>query len=96
MTPTVLDRELYDQALAAEALGLPRPTLHYWLEGGERRGRSYAPVLRPVATGSHTVTWGEFVEARYLREYRRSLGASMQRLRAFIEHLRDNSVCPTR
>lgn len=96
MTPTVLDRELYDEALAAEVLGLPRPTLHYWLEGGERRGRSYAPVLRPVATGSHTVTWGEFVEARYLREYRRSLGASMQRLRAFIEHLRDNSVCPTR
>lgn len=87
--PTVLDRELYDEALAAAVLGVPRPTLHYWLEGGERRNRSYGPVLRPVATGSHTVTWGEFIEARYLREYRRSLGASMQRLRAFIEHMRD-------
>lgn len=86
--PTLLDRELYDEALAAEVLRVPRPTLHYWLEGGEQRGRTYAPVLRPMATGSHTVTWGEFVEARYLREYRRSLGASMQRLRAFIQYLR--------
>jgi uncharacterized protein (DUF433 family) len=94
VAPTILDRELYDEALAAEVLGVPRPTLHYWLEGGVRRGRTYAPVLRPAATGSHTVTWGEFVEARYLREYRRSLGASMQSLRAFIEHLRDELGVP--
>jgi uncharacterized protein (DUF433 family) len=94
VAPTVLDRELYDEALAAEVLGVPRPTLHYWLEGGERRGRAYAPVLRPAATGSHFVTWGEFVEARYVREYRRSLGASMHSLRAFIEHLRDELGVP--
>jgi hypothetical protein len=49
---TILDRELYDEALAAEVLGVPRATLHYWLEGGERRGRTYAPILRPSATGS--------------------------------------------
>ncbi len=91
---TVLERELYDVPLAAEILGVPRTTLHYWLEGGDRRGRTYAPVLRPAATGSHAVTWGEFVEARYLREYRRSLGATMQNLRAFIEHLRDELAVP--
>ncbi len=68
--------------------------MHYWLEGGERRGRTYAPVLRPAATGASTVTWGEFVEARYLREYRRELGTSMQRLRAFVEHLRDELGVP--
>ena len=34
VAPTVLDRKLYDEALAAEVLGVPRPTLHYWLEGG--------------------------------------------------------------
>lgn len=94
MSSTVLDRELYDEALAAEVLGVPRPTLHYWLEGGERGGRTYAPVLRPAATGSHIVTWGEFVEARYLREYRRSLGASMQSLRGFIEYLRNKVGVP--
>ena len=94
MVMTVLERELYDVPLAAEILGVPRTTLHYWLEGGDRRGRTYAPVLRPAATGSHAVTWGEFVEARYLREYRRSLGATMQNLRAFIEHLRDELAVP--
>jgi uncharacterized protein (DUF433 family) len=88
VAPTILDRELYDEALAAEVLGVPRPTLHYWLEGGKRGSRTYAPILRPAATGSYAVTWGEFVEARYLREYRRTLGTSMQRLRAFIEFLR--------
>jgi uncharacterized protein (DUF433 family) len=91
---TVLDRELYDEALAAEVLGVPRPTLHYWLEGGDRGGRTYAPVIRPEATGSRVVTWGEFVEARYLREYRRSLGASMQSLRAFIGYLRNELGVP--
>lgn len=90
----VLDRELYDEALAARMLGVPRPTLHYWLEGGERRGRIYEPILRPAATGSRAVTWGEFVEARYLREYRRTLGAPMPRLRAFVEHLRDELGVP--
>lgn len=74
LATTILDRGLYDEPLAAEVLGVPRRTLHYWLEGGERRGRTYAPILRPPATGSNTVTRGEFVEARYLREYRRSLG----------------------
>jgi hypothetical protein len=94
VSPTALDRELYDEALAAEVLGVPRATLHYWLEGGERRSKTYAPILRPSATGAHTVTWGEFVEARYLREYRRTLGAPMPSLRAFIEHLRDELGVP--
>jgi uncharacterized protein (DUF433 family) len=91
---TILDRELYDEALAAEVLGVPRPTLHYWLEGGNQRSQTYAPILRPAATGSNAVTWGELIEARYLREYRRSLGTSMQRLRAFIAHLRDELGVP--
>ncbi len=94
MATTVLDRQLYDETLAAKVLGVPRPTLHYWLEGGVRRGRTYAPILRPVATGLNVVTWGELVEARYLREYRRSFGASMQRLRGFIEYLRGELGVP--
>jgi uncharacterized protein (DUF433 family) len=85
---TLLDREVYDERLAAEVLGIAQPTLHYWLEGGNQRGRRYEPVLRPEATGSKVVTWGEFVEARYLREYRRTLGAPLSSLRAFIQYLR--------
>jgi uncharacterized protein (DUF433 family) len=85
---TLLDREVYDERLAAEVLGIAQPTLHYWLEGGNQRGRHHEPVLRAAATGSKTVTWGEFVEARYLREYRRTLGASLKSLRDFIQYLR--------
>ena len=85
---TLLDREVYDERLAAEVLGVAQPTLHYWLEGGNQRGRRHDPVLRGEATGSKAVTWGEFVEARYLREYRRTLGASLSNIRAFIQYLR--------
>jgi uncharacterized protein (DUF433 family) len=85
---TLLDRELYDDTLAAELLNLPLRTLRWWLDGGERRGRMYEPVLRPTATGSRSVTWGEFVEARYLKEYRRTLGVELSRIRAFINFLR--------
>jgi uncharacterized protein (DUF433 family) len=85
---TLLDRELYDDTLAAELLNIPLRTLSWWLDGGERRGRMYEPVLRAAATGSRAVTWGEFVEARYLREYRRTLGVDLSQLRAFISYLR--------
>ena len=85
---TLLDREVYDERLAAEVLDVAQPTLHYWLEGGNQRGKLHEPVLRAAPTGSKEVTWGEFVEARYLKEYRRTLGASLSNLRAFIQYLR--------
>lgn len=85
---SLLDREVYDERLAAEVLGVAQPTLHYWLEGGNQRGKRHAPVLRAEPTGSKSVTWGEFVEARYLREYRRTLGASLSNIREFIQYLR--------
>jgi uncharacterized protein (DUF433 family) len=92
--PTLLDRELYDEALAAQILRVPRPTLHWWLEGGVRRDVLYEPVLRPQPTGSKFVTWGELVEARYLREYRKTLGVRLSSLRAFINALRDELGVP--
>jgi uncharacterized protein (DUF433 family) len=88
VNPELLDRELYDESLAAQTLGVPQSTLHWWLEGGTRRGRNYEPVLRVSPTGSRTVTWGEFVEALYLREYRRTLGVPLTGLRDFIAFLR--------
>ena len=47
----------------------------YWLEGGVRRCHQYPPVIRTEPTGSKFVTWGEFIEARYLADYRRRRGA---------------------
>ena len=57
---TVLDREMYSEAEAARLLHLAQGTLHYWLEGGERRGRLYKPILRVEPRGARSVTWAEF------------------------------------
>jgi hypothetical protein len=49
---------------------------------------AYEPVARVEPTGGEVVTWGEFVELGYLREYRRK-GVPLQRLRPVIAALRD-------
>jgi uncharacterized protein (DUF433 family) len=85
---SVLDREMYTEAEAARLLGVAQSTLHYWLEGGERRGRIYRPVIREAPRGVRTVTWAEFVESGLLREYR-SKQIPMVELRRFIDNLRD-------
>jgi len=46
MGVAVLGREMFTEADAARLLGVPQRTLNYWLEGGERRGRLYKPVIR--------------------------------------------------
>jgi uncharacterized protein (DUF433 family) len=38
---TVLDREMYTEPQAARLLRLAPSTLHYWLEGGARRNKTY-------------------------------------------------------
>jgi uncharacterized protein (DUF433 family) len=91
---SVLDREMYTEAEAARLLRLPQSTLHYWLEGGTRRGRTYQPVLRVESRGDRYVTWAEFVEAALLREYRRTHNVPMAELRAFIDRLRDRYEVP--
>jgi uncharacterized protein (DUF433 family) len=88
MSVTVLDREMYTEAAAARLLGLAQNTLNYWLEGGVRRGKQYRPVIRVEPRGARAaVTWGEFLEAALLREYRR-LNVPMLELRDFIDKVR--------
>lgn len=90
MSVAVLDRELYTVAEAARLLRVPASTLKWWLEGREssRRSPAYPPVVRPEPSGSNHVTWGEYVEAGYLREYRRRHEVSLQHLRGVIDALR--------
>jgi uncharacterized protein (DUF433 family) len=90
---TVLDREMYSEAEAARLLRVPPSTLHYWLEGGQRRNKLYRPIIRVDAVNSRTVTWAEFVEASLLREYRRR-NVPMVQLRSFIDKLRDEFGVP--
>lgn len=94
VTTTVLDREMYTEAGAARLLRLAPATLHYWLEGGERRGKTYKPVIRDEATGSRSVMWAEFIEAGLLRQYRRSHNIPMIDLRNFIDAMRQRTGVP--
>jgi uncharacterized protein (DUF433 family) len=89
----VLDRKIMGVREAARQLRIPPSTLIYWLEGGQRQGTWYQPVLRPEPTGSREITWGEMVEARYLRAYRQQ-SVSMQQLRPFIAGLRQEFGVP--
>lgn len=91
---TTLDREVYSEADAAEILRVPVSTLHWWLEGGTRRNKTYAPVIRPEPTGSRSLTWAEFVEAGLLRQYRRELQVDLHEIRTFISKLRDKEGVP--
>lgn len=79
---------------AARQLRIPLATLKHWLEGGQRSGRRYEPVLREEPSGANHVTWGEMVEARYLRAYRTKADISMQQLRPFIQALRKEFGVP--
>lgn len=90
----LLDAPVMTAREAARQLRMPPATLQHWLEGGLRGGRRYEPVLRPEPLGVNTITWGEMVEARYLRSYRSDLRVSMQRLRPFIALLRKEFGVP--
>jgi uncharacterized protein (DUF433 family) len=91
---SVLERELYSEAEAARLLRVPQATLHYWLEGGQRRGKSYRPVVRMEPKNSRAVTWAEFVEAGLLAQYRRTHKVPMGELRDFIDYLREHIGVP--
>ncbi|UAL30456.1 DUF433 domain-containing protein [Nocardioides rotundus] len=82
-----LDRAIYSYADVDRLVGLRAGTASRWLEGYERQGRFYDPVLRPEPTGSDVVTWGEMVEARLLAEFR-DLTVPVQRMRPAIVKLR--------
>ncbi|MGH2732257.1 MAG: DUF433 domain-containing protein, partial [Actinomycetota bacterium] len=84
---SVSEREFYPVREAARLLAVPESTLRWWLEGRLVRGKQYPPVLREEPSGSGLVTWGEFVEAGYLRQYRRR-DVPLPELRRFIDGLR--------
>lgn len=87
MPVSLLDRAIYSYADVDRLVGLHSGTARRWLEGYERRGQHYGPVLRPEPAGVDNVTWGEMVEARLLAEFR-SKNVPVQRLRAAVVELR--------
>jgi uncharacterized protein (DUF433 family) len=83
----LLSRPVYGLSQVDALLGLSPGTARRWIDGYERAGRSYPPVVREVSTGDDAVKWGEFVETRLLAQYR-DAGVPMIRMRPAIEALR--------
>jgi len=81
------ERAIYSYADVDRLIGLHSGTARSWLEGYERLGRYYDPVLRPEPSGSDAVTWGEMVEARLLAEFR-DRKVPVQRMRPALVKLR--------
>jgi uncharacterized protein (DUF433 family) len=85
--PEILGRQMYGVAEAARLLRIESAKLRRWLNGAVIQGREYPPVIRVERSGSDVLTWAEFIEAGFLREYR-DRSVPLQRLRPFIDALR--------
>jgi uncharacterized protein (DUF433 family) len=89
------ERPVYGFAQVDRILGLKSRTSERWIDGYRRGGRTYPPVIRVEPTGDETVTWGEFIEARLLAEYR-DAGVPLVKMRPAVEKLREelNTLYP--
>jgi uncharacterized protein (DUF433 family) len=85
---SLLDQPVYDARQVDHLLNLPSGTATRWIDGYDRGGRHYEPVVREHTTGSEFVTWGEFVETKLLAGYRRG-GAPMLLMRPAVVRLRE-------
>lgn len=87
MSVTYLERPVYGFSQVDDLLGLKGGTARRWIDGYERRGREYAPIVRERRLGAGLVTWGEFVETKVLAGYR-DAGVPMLQMRPVVEGLR--------
>ena len=81
------DRLLYTYPEVDRILDLGAGTARRWIDGYDRAGVAYDPVVRSRSTEAPLVTWGEFIEVYYLARFRRS-GIPLQRLRATLHAAR--------
>jgi len=85
---SLLERDVYTMGQVDRLLGLGHGTASRWIDGYTRAGVTHEPLIRLERTGRPLVTWGEFVEARLISEYRCE-GVSIFRMRPAILTLRD-------
>jgi uncharacterized protein (DUF433 family) len=85
---SLLTRPVYGLGQVDWVLRLHPGTARRWIDGYERNGKTYPPIVRLGSTGDEIVTWGEFAEARLLSEFR-GAGIPIQRMRPAVEALRE-------
>lgn len=88
MNDAFLDNPIYSVVSAADILDVSPSTLWRWLDG-DPDSKTSLPVIRPESTGSKEVTWGEFVEAAFLCQYRRRGKIPLREIRKFVTKLRE-------
>lgn len=89
MNAAFLDNPIYSVVSAADILDVSSSTLWRWLDG-DPNSKTSLPVIRPEPTGSKEVTWGEFVEAAFLCQYRFKR-VPLREIRKFVTKLRETS-----
>ena len=82
------DQPVYGFSQVDRILGVKPGTSERWIDGYRRAGKTHPPVIRPEHTGDEIVTWGEFIEARFLAEYR-DQGVPLVKMRPAVERLRE-------
>ncbi|HUP16376.1 MAG TPA: hypothetical protein VM848_10070 [Acidimicrobiia bacterium] len=86
-----LERELYTFPEVDRILGLTPGTGQRWINGYERRGTWYDPVVRTRSQDPmDLVTWGEFVETFYLARFRNE-GIPLAKLRRIVMAVRERT-----
>lgn len=88
----LLGRRTYSFPRVDELLDLAPGTAQRWIDGYSRK-RTYEPIVRTRHTGSQVATWGEFVECRFLAEYR-AAGVPALHLRPIVQRLRAELQTP--
>lgn len=89
----LLVRPVYGMGQVDRILSLSAGTARRWVDGYQRGGKGYPPLIRESSTDDDIVTWGEFVETRLIAEFREA-GVPLIRLRPAIARLRQELQTP--
>lgn len=85
---SLLRRPVYTYPQVDRLLGLTSGTARRWINGYRRGRRAYEPIIRPEARNTTWVTWGEYIEAMLLVNWRDLDKLPIPKLRRLAEYLR--------
>ncbi|MGH3928412.1 MAG: hypothetical protein ACRDTF_00365 [Pseudonocardiaceae bacterium] len=93
MAPVIslLHRPVYTYPQVDRLLGLTSGTARRWINGYRRGRRTYEPIIRPASRNTTWVTWGEYVEANVLANWRDLDKLPTPKLRRLAEYLRNET-----
>ncbi len=87
----LVERRLYTYPEVDRILDLTAGTAQRWINGYDRRGRAYEPVVRAESEALDSlVNWGEFIETYYLSRFRDE-GIPLRRLRRILADIRERT-----